>query len=212
VIPLSGRHSLLAVIAVWACAVVTGFHGLVGPRVEDCAAPAALLSRELFARSVAGSTTAGSPEKYAFAQNEGRIPTRDPWRNEPRWRLLRTYDLTRSYFAPPGLFSMVSPEDRDHVVTRDAGGRELPIHVRVDDSAGYTNVAAYLYVFAGEPVAHPFVASLGAALPQVLAGALPINVLVAEGDVENDRAAGGQETLVDWVRSAWLEFDSVCGS
>jgi hypothetical protein len=212
VIPLSGRHSLLALVAVWVCAAAVAFHAVAKPRADDCASPGALLAPDLFANTVPGSATATRQGKRAFAENRGEVLTDDRWRAAPRWRLLRTYDLKGSYFAPSGLFSMVSPEDRDWVVTRSAGGRELPIHVRVDDTAGYANVAAYLYVFAGEPVARPFTASLREALPQLLAGALPLTVLLAEGDAELDRAEVSQELLVDWVRSAWVEYEAACGS
>jgi hypothetical protein len=37
-------------------------------------------------------------------------------------------------------------------------------------------------------------------------------LIVVEGDSTTEHAQENEEFLIDWIRSAWIELDAVCGS
>jgi hypothetical protein len=211
-IPVSGRHALPAIFALCLLAIPIGYHALARPRVDDCADPARLRVPDFLPLSAGVNPHPDKARTEVIAWNDGELLTDHPWKTKPRWRIVRAYDLDKFYFAPLGLFTYVFPEDRNSIVVREANGVDLPIHVLVGDSGRFLNVAAYLYVFAGRPVRHPFVASLHNAIRQLVGGALPLTLILVEGDFAVEHAQENEEILVDWIRSAWIELDGVCSS
>jgi hypothetical protein len=211
-ITISGRHTLPAIVALWLLAIPIGYHALARPRVDDCADPARLGVPDFLPRSAGVNPHPDEARMEVITWNDGELLTDRPWKTNPRWRIVRAYDLAKFYFAPPGTFTYVSPEDTVSVVVREANGVDLPIHVRVYDSGKSSNVTAYLYVFGGRPVRRPFVASLENAIRQLAGGALPLTLIVVEGDSTTEHAQENEEFLIDWIRSAWIELDAVCGS
>jgi len=211
-IPISGRHALPAIVALWLLAIPIGYHTLARPRVDDCADPARLRVPDFLPRSAGVNPDPDKARIEVIAWSDGGVLTDGPWKRKPRWRIVRVYDLAKFYFAPPGTFTYVFPEDTVSVVIREANGVDLPIHVRVDDSGRILNVTAHLYVFGGRPVRRPFVASLENAIRQLAGGALPLTMILVEGDYKTEHAQENEEFLIDWIRSAWIELDGVCGS
>ena len=209
-ISISGRRALPAIVALWLLAIPIGYHALARPRVDDCADPARLRVPDFLPRSAGVNPHPDATFKEMIAWNDGELITDRPWTMKPRWRIVRAYDLAKFYFAPLGTFTYVFPEDTVSVVVREANGVDLPIHVRVDDSEKILNVTVHLYVFGGRPVRRPFVASLRNAIRQLVGGALPLTVILVEGDFPAERAQEYEEILIDWIRSAWIELDGVC--
>jgi hypothetical protein len=211
-IRISSRHALPAIIALWLLAIPIGYHTLARPRVDDCADPARLRVPDFLPLSAGVNPDPDKARIEVIAWSDGELLTDRPWKTKPRWRIVRVYDLAKFYFAPLGAFTYVFPEDTVSVVVREANGVDLPIHVRVNDSGRFLNVTAHLYVFGGRPVRRPFVASLENAIRQLVGGALPLTMILVEGDSTTEHAQENEEFLIDWIRSAWIELDAVCGS
>jgi hypothetical protein len=211
-IPLSDRHALPVIVAMLLFAMPIGYHALSQPRVDDCASPARLLEPGLLPFSTRDHDPPRKRLKWVGKGPWGALRVDRPWVVKPRWRIVRSYDLDRFYFTPPGFYYGFFPEHTAETRWRRADGVALPIHVRVDDSEGLRNFGAYLYVFAGQPVRHPLAASLRHALRQIIGGALPLNMILVEGGFTFAHARENEKFLIDWMRSAWIEFDAVCGS
>jgi hypothetical protein len=211
-IPLSARNALPVIVVMFLLAIPIGYHALLRPRVDDCSNPARLQEPNLLPLSTRDNDPSRKPHVYTAEGGQGVLRIDRPWKIRPRWEIGRSYDLSGFYFGPPGFFSHFFPGGTVRMPARDASGAELPIHTIVDDSEGFRHFAAYLYVFAGRPVRHPVIASLRHAIPQIIRGALPLNMILVEGGSAFEHAEENEEILLDWMRSAWLEFDEVCGS
>ena len=211
-ISISGRHALPAIVALWLLAIPIGYHALSHPRVDDCADPARVSAADFVPLSAGVNPDPVNPRFEVITWSDGELSTGRPWIRKPRWRIVRTYELAKFYFTPQGTFTYVFPEDKTSIAVRGANGVDLPIHVRVDESGRYRNLTAYLYVFGGRPVRSFFVASLQGAIRQLVGGRLPLTVILVEGDSTVEHARENEEFLVDWIRSAWIELDGVCGS
>lgn len=193
-----------------AIAIPIGYHALLQPRADDCASPARLREPDLLPFSTRNESPPRTPRKY-LEWRQGALRTDRPWRIKPQWRIVRSYDLSRYYFSP-GFFSSFFPEHTAETLVRNANGVDLPIHVVVDESEGFRNFAAYLYIFGGRPVRQPLSASLRHAVQQIIGGALPLSVILVEGGSAIEHASKNEELLIEWMRSAWIEFNEVCGS
>jgi len=211
-IPVSGRHALPAIFALCLFAIPIGYHSLARPRVDDCADPARLRVADFLPLSAGANPDPVKSRVNVITWSDGELLSDRPWIQKPRWRIVRTYELAKYYFTPQGTFTYVFPEDKASVAVREANGVDLPIHVRVDDSQGFLNVTAYLYVFAGRPVLRPFVATLHNAINQFVGGALPLTLILVEGDFLVEHTHENEEILIDWIRSAWIELEGVCSS
>ena len=209
-IPISGRRAMLAVAALWLLAIPIWYHALARPRVDDCADPARLRVPDFLPLAVGVDRNPRDGHMQMIAWNDGELLIDRPWVKEPRWRIVRAYDLDKFYFEPPGTFTYLYPEDTRSVVVRKANGVDLPIHLRVEDAGESRNATVYLYVFGGRPVRVPFVASLRNAFRQLVGGALPLTMILVEGGSATEHAQENEEILVDWMRSAWIELDGVC--
>jgi hypothetical protein len=211
-ISVSGRHALPAVVALWLLAIPIGFHALGPPHADDCADPARARAADFLPLSTGVNPDPVNLRIPVIASSDGELSTGRPWIQKPRWRIVRTYELAKFHFTPPTTFTHTFPEDKASIAVREANGVDLPIHVRVDESGEFRNLTAYLYVFGGRPVRRAFVASLRDAIRQFLGGKLPLTLILVEGDSAIEHARENEEFLVDWIRSAWIEFDGVCGS
>lgn len=211
-IPLSDRHALPVIVAILLLAMPIVYHALWQPRVDDCASPARLLEPDLLPFSTRDPDPPPKQLRGVKKGPRGALLVDRSWVVKPRWRIVRSYDLDKFYFAPPGFFYSFFPESTSETRWLRANGADLPIHVRVDESEGNRNFGAHLYVFAGQPVRRPLAASLRHALQQITGGALPLNVILVESGSTFAHARENEEFLIDWMRSAWIEFDAVCGS
>jgi len=209
-IPVSGRYTLPAIVALWLLAIPIGYHAMSHSRVDDCADPARVRVADFLPLSAGVNPDPVNPRIEVIAWSDGELLSDRPWMRKPRWRIVRTYERGKFYFAPLGTFTYTFPEDETSVAVREANGVDLPIHVRVDDSGGFPNLTAYLYVFGGRPIRSPFVASLRDAIRQLVGGELPLTMILVEGDSVVEHARENEEFLVDWIRSAYIELDAVC--
>jgi hypothetical protein len=210
-IPLSDRHALPVIVAMFLLAIPIGYQALLRPRVDDCASPARLREPDLFPFSTRDDDPPGRPPRYAIEGGQGELLIDRPWTMRPRWRLERSYDLTELHFEPRS-FSNFFPERTVETLVRSANGVDLPIHTVVEESKELWHFGAYLYVFGGRPVRRPLVASLHHAIQQIIGGALPLNMIVVEGGSKIEHARENEEILIEWMRSAWIEFNEACGS
>jgi len=209
VIALSSRFALPTALALCLLLAPVVYHGLQRPRVEDCADPAALeIGR--FAPASERTRAQVAPARGGGAHRFGSLETGLPWKNDPLWNVVRSYDLGESYFLPPGRLSLSSGLEESRVVVREVDGTQVPVHLRVERLGDYVNVAAHVYVFGGRPVRTPLLASLREAWPQLLHGTLPLTSIVAEGDARASLAPQMEDVLVEWLLSAWSQYDEVC--
>ncbi len=206
-IALCPRHAAVAAALLWLIALPVAWHAIMKPQADPCADPAALdVAR--FARVASESVvaTVTIPDRGG-APTQGKLLTDRNWKAGPLWTIERTWDVSRSYFAPPGMFSFASSEDVDRV----HGGGTLPIRVRGGRNARFAHLTVYLYVLGNRPVERPWVGSLRRAFEQLLHGTLPLTVLLAEGDATVENEDPHRALLVEWVRAAWSRYREVCG-
>lgn len=208
-IPLSGRQAWPAAIALWMGVVPVAYHGLLRPRADDCAHPAALELARFRADSEQLRARLERPRDDSEPRH-GVFDSRLDWRSGPYWRVARSWDLGESYFLPPGDLSLSSPQEEAWLVMHEQDGVGLPVHVRVERSGSLANIAAHLYVFDGRPIATPLLASLRRTFAQLIGGTLPLTAIVVEGSARVTPDRRHETALVEWLGSAWRRYAEVC--
>ena len=218
--PVSTRWSLVLIALLAAAAVPVWLHVVRAPRMDDCADPEALRdiaaiprTREIQIREplehVRAHLTQWSAGSYTPAT--GGLPR--------AWvRIMRSFDPRWLYLEPTralrGRASQEFSSESPALEWIDAGAgaalERLPIHVVRLGVMGQERVAAWLYIYDGRPVAHPFRAQLASALPQVFAGARPLTLLIAHAVGQGIPPVQIEAALGDWLAAAWRRYQSVC--
>ena len=199
---------LLAVAAVPVIA-----HSVIGITAETCADPEALISgldapepsleRAEFLRS--------SMHVSEFAEGSA-VPPRGGAALD--YLVLRSWDPKRLYHRPEQrlLKGVIATGTRLEWV--DAGDRSLPIQsVEYEQllMAQHKPVAAYLLVYAGEPVSNPYWAQIASSLRELLLGKQPMTLYFVYGSGGPD-AQAVEERVRAWLVDAWRRHRSVCAS
>ncbi len=208
-IPLSGRHALLAVLVLALLAIPVWIHAIAKPRTEDCARPDRLLASQFLPNFLEHESVIGESTKFfSTAWGTLRLPGR--WSGPQRWRINRTYRLQRYQFKPPGMFTKAFPEDLLETRTLEIDGILLPVQLRTDRSEGVAVMTAYIYVFAGKPITNPFRVSVANALGQLTHGTYPMTMILLSADAPFEIEEENRRILVDEMGMAFRAYREAC--
>ena len=189
-------------------------HSYIGVAAESCADPEALLSgveatqpsasraeflrSEMHASAFAETLVAGSQEGSGF-----------------RSLVLRSWDPKRLYHRPAQRLLKGSVVKGTHWEGLDSDDGKLPIQV-VDYEdliiSGHAPVAAYLLVYAGEPVSNPYLAQLRSSLRQLVFGKQPMPLYFVYAEPGRDPAGLMEARVKSWLVDAWHRHRRACAS
>jgi hypothetical protein len=134
------------------------------------------------------------------------------WNQRAKYKIARSYDLTDYYIIPVGNFTNIFPADRIEVRTLEVEGIELPIHLRLDESEQESVLTAHIYILGGRPIRNPFSGSIAQTAAHLRHGAHPLTMILLNGRTSLERREEGQQIMLDWIREAWLRYESVCST
>jgi hypothetical protein len=208
-IPLSSRYAWVLTVALTFIAIPVWYHAVVYPKAFSCSNPDVLIrTKALPGIKSFESIPARRHEFYDSAAGTLSLPGR--WKAPIRWQLTRTFELQRYYYRPAFPIAQLLPDDDLETRAVMVDGVELPIHVRSDESEGKAVITAYLYILNGQPIRNPFTGAVGAAIAQIREGRLPLTEILVNGRSSFADAPANRQTLVDWIRSAWIRYDEIC--
>lgn len=211
-IEVSTRYLPAALALILLALVPVAIHSYAGRVHDDCAAPAALEDMD----AVLGSfDVVQRQEKVrgSFLQwTQGRVEPAGFGVEPMEFRVVRSATPRRIYLGPTSLLGKKIEPDEIGVRWIEVDGERLPIHTGTayHHSKGALQVASWLYVYGGRPVASPFRAQLASALPQLFQGTTPLTIFLISGYGPRRRIDVVSGPSDEWLASAWRHYASVC--
>lgn len=209
-IEISHRFAPALLLLGFAALAPVALHHFRPIETETCRDPGALLSTYRIEGGTAGTERYENDRGDKIQWTEGELPRLRP-RIEPlHFAVLRSFRPTEIYLRPAGFVVPRFEAERRTIEWIRVGDEELPIHFergRRIDGAGFV---AYLYLYEGKPVLHPFRAQLRGALGQIVNGARPLTMFIAGGTVPGRRIPDFEDQAKDWLASAWHYYAEVC--
>jgi hypothetical protein len=205
----SARYAPLLLVLGLLTAAPVAFHRLERPRNDECADPEAL-------REVPRLAGSGRPverwEKHGpevIQWTEAGLPVPGQ-REDLRAAVIRSYKPIGLYTRTPRLVLGPFEAEQQGIRTVEAGDRQLPVQTVFDGTHGRNAMASYLFLYQGEPVAHPFVAQLLDAPSQLFTGTHPLTVILVGGEVPRARRGQAQEVAGRFIAAAWRHYRESC--
>ncbi len=205
---ISGNHGL-ALLAILAAALLPiGWNELEPRRAETCRDPAALLDTGDIAGTEARGLRLERLGGDVVQWSEGRVPL-GPHR-ALEFQYVRSFDAPGLYSNPAKLMKHEMEPEEKEIVLRTVGDVTLPIHVVRDGAQAPPRMAAYLFIYANEPVRYPFVRAITSSLQQAVGGVHPLTAILVETPVAERRSPKMEERAADWLVAAWRHHAAAC--
>jgi exosortase len=199
--PVSARFALPLAALCTLALVPVALNSYAGRRSDDCAHPEVLMPG-------APPSSAKAEPFDAFAFREGSV------RGSPelRYAIVRSYDPKKLYHRPEYWLT----DHREPLASAagevDAGDRSLPVrHLQFSARDGQVDLAAYLLVYGGEPVANPVRAQLADAPALMLRGQQPMTLYYAQAVARAQDEQAASDALDRWLASSWKQYREICG-
>jgi exosortase len=199
--PVSTRFALPLAALCTAALVPVALNSYAGRRNDDCAHPEVLVP--------GGGAASGREPFDAFAFRQGSVRGAA----DLSYTIARSYDPKKIYHRPEYWLTGHREPIASAADEIDAADRSLPIR-RLEFRAphGRVDLAAYLLVYRGEPVASPIRAQLAAAPALVLRGQQPMTLYYARVVARHRDAQAAGEALDRWLASSWKQYQEICGT
>ena len=210
-IPLSDRYSIVLGCAAALLSVHVLYHFLANPIAVSCKDPETLIN-EQFLPSVVDFKTVPWKRNLLINGSKGNVELPGVWKGDTSFRISRTYNLSDYYFVPIDNFTNMFPDDLVEVRTLTVDGVEVPVHLRLDESEKKSILTAHFYVLGGQPVRNPFTGSLGQIAEHLRNGPSPLTMILLNGKTKLEHMEENREIMINWIREAWIRYDSVCNS
>jgi hypothetical protein len=179
------------------------------PGGDDCASPMRLFAEHVAPESSEGRRTREKLDVFQWI--DGPAPSPPNATRPSRFRLVRSWESNRFYFEQSDfLYANPFPSDEIELRWATTGDGEIPYYVRHDNSEGLAAVSAYLILFGGRPVVHPFLESVADAGSQLTGGAKPTTLILFDGATPLDHKEEMLASAEAWLVEAWGHYRDVC--
>ena len=212
-IEISTRHLLAALILTLVALVPVSIHSYVGRDSDDCADPAALLQVGKLPGSFDVRERWETRRKAWLQQTQGKVEPSGFGVEPMDFRIVRSMKPRRIYLRPTTFLPDKLEPDEIELRWVEAGGERLPIHTGVvfHHSRKAMQVASWMYIYEGRPIAHPFQEQVASALPQLFSGTRPLTLILVSGYAPRHRIDRVTGPADEWLAAAWRNYASVCG-
>jgi hypothetical protein len=210
--PIANRP-LLPLLGILLATLLPVVHHAYGDaNRDDCADPAGLLA----AYRIEG--TRDEAERWDKHVNgwiqwtEGEINAERDDVEALNFRIIRTFRGRRAYLRPTSFLPEKLEPDHIELQWIDVDGERVPIHVGTvfQHSKRSMKLAAYMFVYGGEPVAHPFREQLASAIPQVVGGTQPVTLFMVSGFAKRNQMESIERPAREWLANAWRHYRDSC--
>lgn len=181
---------------------------------DDCANPDLLRQPDRFDSLVAFEEDGERQSEAIPLWTRGFIKLeRDP---SPRFEVvvMRSREPIRLYLQPDGLNPMPSEPDKGSFEWVESGSDKFPIHFLYTQSKNTatwrTAFTAYMFVYDNRPTAHPFMAQLASAVPDLMKGRRPLTLLMVKGAISTNYLEEAEELARTWLIDSWKRYQEVC--
>lgn len=148
--------------------------------------------------------------RHVVQWTEGRVSPRGPTAPRLEFTVLRSFDPARLYVRPANFVSGAMEPERHELEWLATDGEPLPIHWISDETRRRVQLAGYLFVYEGRPVARPWLAQLTSAVAQIRSGTQPMTLLLVHGEVEPVQVEDAREAARAWLAAAWRHHEAAC--
>ena len=184
---------------------------LSGPREQPdpCRDPAALrASRTYDARGPLVQRDDLPPQTLQW--DYGVYEPRGPHRVRVDFAIVRTYRTTPILLRPTTVGRKRVLPDRTELRWIGEGEGALPVHLLYEEVTRQPRMAAYFYVYDGEPVASPFRQFLRDGFEILWSGSKPLSMVMATAPTSERTLEATEAATLLWLQRAWKSYERSC--
>jgi hypothetical protein len=208
-IPPSGRYAPVLGALLLLFLLPVAWHRLEPPRRDPCADPERLREMDRIPGTHGLEEQWNAHDEDLFQWTQVELDGR-PKAPGLEGAILRSYQASRLYTRPPRyILGSFEAEQSERTEIR-SGGETLLVHTIFDGSYGRNAMASYLFVYDGEPVAHPFWSALVRAPRQVFSGTQPLTLIIAGGPVPREERPEARRRAERFIEAAWRHYRRAC--
>ncbi|MDJ0868229.1 MAG: hypothetical protein QNK03_19135 [Myxococcota bacterium] len=205
-IPISRRFYWLVIVLLAAASVPVVTHGIGRYRNEDCADPEAFRDALRIEGTLSAEQRAISSRSTRVQWTSGEVEGH----GRPTFQIVRSFRARWLSERPSSLVEPQIEAERQNVDEIEVDGRTLPIRMVYDETGARKRLVAFLFVYAGEPVARPLVAQLRSGFSQLLHGTRPLTLFLISGGTAPWNLPKLEERARDWLAAAWRHYEATC--
>lgn len=211
-IEISTRYLGAALALILLALIPVGLHSYAGMDDDDCADAVAMLDAGQIPGSFDVRERSNARRGNWLQWTRGRVDPSGPGVEPMEFRIVRSMKPRRIYLRPTSFLGRKLEPDEVELGWLESDGVKLPVYTGTvfHYAKGALQVASWMYVYEGRPVAHPFRAQMATALPQLFSGTRSLTLFLISGYAPRRRIELVSDPAGEWLAAAWRRYQSVC--